>query len=74
MSRALSSAPDIRLRAGAAPMDRLMRERPVLRAGTSHAGKRHDIVGKRAAMILEIHRRGLLKQSHQVGALMTQFR
>jgi hypothetical protein len=42
--------------------DRLMRERLALRAVALHAGKRHDIVGKRAAMILEIHRRGLLKQ------------
>jgi hypothetical protein len=43
----------------------------VLRAGAAHAGKFHDIVGKRAAMILEIHCRGLLRQSHQFGALMT---
>jgi hypothetical protein len=63
---------------GCAPVrrrsDRFMRERLVLRGSAAHAGKRYDIVGKRAAMVLEIHRRGLLKQSHQVGALMTRFR
>ena len=43
----------------------------VLWARAARARKHHDIVGKRMAMVLEIHRRGLFGQSHQFSALMT---